>query len=587
MPPQKTSVQPLNTTPMHQHEKQKLRLAILFNLLLQRNHVAPVKQFKLLRYFSAVSLSAFVVATGLLAVFYRQQAIRDLVNLTEEHNVALTQVFSNTLWQEYGPFLSSTQALSDEALVADPRTNQLYEEVLAQVQGLSVAKIKVFDLEGRTVFSTDLSQIGADKSQSAGFLAAKSAQVVSQLGHRETFKALRNTLEDRHLLSSYIPIYERGSNEEVVGVFELYTDVTPLLQQITQTQRNIILGSLLILSIVYGILFLFMRRADRLLKQQYQQLKSSEKRYRQQAGELEQTLDELRKTQTQMIQSEKMSGLGQMVAGVAHEINNPISFIHGNLEHTKTYCQELMELCQLYQLHAINPHPEIQEKLEAIDLDFLIEDFPKLLGSMKLGTERIKQIVTSLRTFSRLGEATLKTVDIHEGLESTLVLLQHRLKANANHPEIKVNRDYGELPSLPCFANQLNQVFLNLLSNAIDALEESYALQLNKQPAHIEPKAYSPTITINSKSTEKGVCISIIDNGLGIPEARLTKVFEPFFTTKQVGKGTGLGLSISYQIIVETHHGKLWCDSKLGQGTKFVVEIPNSLQKIYKSSWGD
>ena len=524
------------------------------------------KRFKLLRNFSIISLSGFVLTTGVLSAFYRQQARQDLVAATEENNVALTQVFSNTLWPKYGPFLSSTQELSTEELVTSERIRQLDRDVLAQLEGLTVLKVKVYDLQGRTVFSTDPSQIGNDKSESSGFLAAKTGQVVSQLGHRDTFKALQSTLENRDLLSSYIPIYAGGREGNIEGVFEVYTDVTPLLLRIQHTQRRIALGSIILLAVLYSILVLFVRRAEQLLTLQYQQLQTSEGRYRQQSSELEAVLTDLKKTQTQMLHSEKMSSLGQMVAGVAHEINNPVNFIHGNVKHLGGYIHDLLEFLQLYEKHYPNPADEIQETAEELELDFIKEDLEKTLSSMKLGTTRIREIVLSLRTFSRLDEAEAKTVDIHQGLESTLMLLQHRLKAKPNQPAIKIIRDFGELPLVECYAGQLNQVFMNILVNSIDALEDD----LKNNPTQQE----APTITLRTETRPDSIVLSIADNGSGMPPAVKSHVFDPFFTTKKVGDGTGMGLAISYQLITEKHNGKIECFSDEGIGTEFMIEIP-------------
>ncbi|NES07424.1 MAG: HAMP domain-containing protein [Okeania sp. SIO2F4] len=272
-----------------------------------------------------------------------------------------------------------------------------------------------------------------------------------------------------------------------------------------------------------------------------------------------------------LIQSEKMSSLSQMVAGIAHEINNPVNFIHGNLTHAETYSQELLNLINLYQQHYPNPVPEIEDELEAIELDFLVEDFSKLLTSMRMGTERIIEIVTSLRTFSRLDEADIKKVDIHQGLDGTLLILQHRLKTQNNRPEIRVIKDYGKLPLISCYSGQLNQVFLNILTNAIDALEEQ-----NRTRTLEEIHAYPSQIRIQTfTNTDKTLAtIKIADNGCGIPSNVLEKLFNPFFTTKPVGKGTGLGLAIAYQIIKDRHHGKINCYSEPGKGAEFVIEIP-------------
>ncbi|OKH40021.1 PAS domain-containing sensor histidine kinase [[Phormidium ambiguum] IAM M-71] len=287
--------------------------------------------------------------------------------------------------------------------------------------------------------------------------------------------------------------------------------------------------------------------------------------------ELKEAFHKLKMAQIQLVQSEKMSGLGQLVAGIAHEINNPVNFIHGNLLHADEYVNDILELVEIYQEEYPNPSPKVADKIAEIDFDFVVEDLHKLWKSMKLGTNRIKEIVKSLRNFSRLDEAKVKEVDIHEGIESTLVILQNRLKAKPERPEIQLIKEYGNLPLVDCYPSQLNQVFMNILSNAIDALEESYLkcdLLTRRSCENLNIRIV--TERINSDR----ISIRISDNGMGIPEKVRQQIFNPFFTTKPIGKGTGLGLSISYQIITETHHGQLICHSELGQGTEFIVEIP-------------
>ena len=300
------------------------------------------------------------------------------------------------------------------------------------------------------------------------------------------------------------------------------------------------------------------------------ELKQKNSLLREQAIQLELTLKELQATQTQLIQTEKMSSLGQMVAGIAHEINNPINFIYGNLTPASEYFHDLLGLLNLYQEQLPNATPEIQNLAENIGLEFLISDFPRLLDSMQVGADRIRQIVLSLRNFSRLDEAEMKEVDIHEGIDSTLLLLQNQLKAKPENLGIEIVKEYGNLPMVECYAGFLNQVFMNILRNAIDAIEESW---VNYPIASISSKKSQiriGTSLINSNQVE----IRIADNGAGMTEEVRQKVFDPFFTTKPVGSGTGLGLAISYQIVVEKHHGSLTCISEPGQGAEFVIEIP-------------
>jgi len=291
--------------------------------------------------------------------------------------------------------------------------------------------------------------------------------------------------------------------------------------------------------------------------------KQTEAKLQQLNEELEATRRDLKRTQTRMIQSEKMTSLGQLVAGVAHEINNPVNFIYGNLNHASNYSQDLLNLIDLYQQHYPQPSAEIEQEADAMEVEFLKQDLPKLLNSMKVGADRIQKIVTSLRNFSHMDEAEKKPVNIHDGIDSTLMILQNRLKAKPDFPEITVIRIYANLPPVACYAGQLNQVFMNLLTNAIDALEES--------------RSPNPEIRIQTELLDNTcVKISILDNGAGIPSETQQRIFDPFFTTKPLGKGTGMGMSISHQIITENHGGRIRCYSQPDQGTEFVIEIPIS-----------
>ena len=292
-----------------------------------------------------------------------------------------------------------------------------------------------------------------------------------------------------------------------------------------------------------------------------EQLAIREETNKNQMQQLEEALEKLKQNQSYLIQTEKMSALGQMVAGVAHEINNPVSFVYGNINYAREYIQDLLRLLQLYQQEYPNPHPSITKEIEEIELDFLREDLPKLLDSMLLGADRITQIVNSLRNFSRLDEAEFKAVDIHKGIDSTLVILANKLKNKKQKTGIEVIKEYQDLPLVECYPNQLYQVFMNIMSNAIDALEESEKENLQIRIA----------TQIEQNNT---VIISISDNALGMNQETIENIFNPFFTTKPVGKGTGLGLSISYQIITEKHKGMISCNSTIGEGTEFLITIP-------------
>ncbi|QYO62811.1 sensor histidine kinase [Leptolyngbya sp. 7M] len=292
-------------------------------------------------------------------------------------------------------------------------------------------------------------------------------------------------------------------------------------------------------------------------------------REQERSHQLQASLEQLQHTQAQLVQTEKISQLGQLVAGVAHEVNNPIGFIAGNLSHATEYIQDLVEHLQHYQQHYPTPVAAIQNHAEEIELEFLLEDLPQMIDSMKLGIDRIRDVMQSLRNYSRQDGKEKQWTDLHMGLNTTLMILSHRLKAKPDCLAIRVVKQYGELPPFKCYSGQLNQVFMNLIANAIDAIEEE---NVTRKTAGLKPK--QNTITIRTAATENGVEIHIVDDGPGIPLEIQQRLFDAFFTTKPEGKGTGLGLSISYQIVTQQHGGKLECISSPGQGTEFVIQLP-------------
>jgi signal transduction histidine kinase len=356
--------------------------------------------------------------------------------------------------------------------------------------------------------------------------------------------------------------------EEVLARVNIHLKIAHLTKQL-QSQNQQLQQEVQERQRIEAQLQAFNEQLESRVNERTAKLLQSEAQLRLKTQELEDSLAHLKQTQSQLVQAEKISSLGQLVAGIAHEVNNPIGFVSGNIEHACQYVNDLLTLIELYQSEYPEPSAEIEDEIEAIDLEFIKEDLLNVLNSMNVGMQRIQEIMSSLRNFTRVDNTEKQAVNIHEGIESTLMILQHRLKANRDRPEIQVIKSYGDLPLIACYSGQLNQVFMNAIANAIDALDES-----NQGRSFADIEAHPNIIRIQTEMLGNYAAIRIADNGSGMSEDDRQQIFEAFFTTKPVGKGTGLGLSISYQIVTEKHGGKLTCVSALGKGTEFTIEIP-------------
>jgi signal transduction histidine kinase len=360
------------------------------------------------------------------------------------------------------------------------------------------------------------------------------------------------------------------TRDKVIGII-IFSNQDPVTYTASDLKLFAALAGQAAKAIENSLLYAEKEEYAQTLEQKIKDIKRSEFDIRQKSQELEKALQNLRQAQLQIVQSEKMSALGNLVAGVAHEINNPIGFIDGNLNQSTIAIQDVLECLQLYQKHFPVPGAEITAKIEEIELDYLFEDIPKMLGSMQIGCDRIKAISTSLRVFSRADQEIKVPGDIHAGIDSTLMILQHRLKAGNSRPVIQVIRNYGNIPQVNCFLGQLNQVFMNIFANAIDSFDTA---SQNLTLAEIEANPQQIMITTELIPDQELVVIKIKDNGEGMPESVRTRVFDHLFTTKDVGVGTGLGLAIAWQIVVDKHQGTLEANSAAGQGAEFVITLP-------------
>ncbi|MBD1813069.1 ATP-binding protein [Microcoleus vaginatus DQ-U2] len=502
----------------------------------------------------------------------QQQMLQNLQNTVFEarsHAARLPVVLGNTVWLKYEQHRFFGQINQAKVLISE---------------------IESFARENPNTLATEQAALQAHLKKSALVINYYGQLIKLQLKQAEVWNLPPNSIE-----SAQLQMLRTSSGQEAIVLDNLAQSLTEListvethkqqgikaLEQAENLRNRIILGSMLISALIAVAL------ADKTSRAIAQPLETVTNVAQQVAREsnfnlqvpvttddeigvlaisfnqliqrVSEYTQELKQTQAQLIQTEKMSSLGQMVAGIAHEINNPVNFIGGNIDYANQYIEDLAGLVTLYQEYYPNPPDAILERIEDIELEFLREDLPKTLSSMKMGADRIREIVVSMRNFSRSDDGKMRSADIHEGIDSTLVILNHRLKQG-----IQVIKQYGKLPALECYPAQLNQVFMNIISNAIDALEE----------VKKEDKGYSPTIWVSTEITaDNTVTVKIRDNGPGIASASAQQIFDPFFTTKSIGKGTGLGLAISYQILAK-HQGKIEVNSQIGQGTEFVITLP-------------
>jgi signal transduction histidine kinase len=531
--------------------------------------------FKLVRYFSVTSLIALGMASIITGWLYRDRATADLVAASERENITLTQTLAQALAVQIQPLLQSAPTLSDAALRIDPRTQQVRQAILAQIQELPIATIKIFDLQGRVVLSTHRSDLGQDDSQpldasypkagypegqNPGFLAARQGQVVTMLDHHDP-RSQQGAIAPRQLLSSYVPLRRSG---QIQGVFELYTDVTPRVEQVHQTEQFVCLANGGIWGMVYVILLLIVTRAEAALNSQHRvqlataaTLRQSEQQAQQQTQRLAQALNELKAGQEQQsLEAEKMSSLGRMLAGTAAEVSDPMHVLQGNVTQTEHYVHALLDLVHTYDTAFVECPSRVRHKAEEIDRDFLEADFPQMLGSMRSSVDRISQLILGLQHFSQVSPSERHLVRIHDILDNTLLILNGRLK-----PGVEVVRHYGEMPAIAGFAGPLYQVFMQSLSHALDTLSE--------RPPE------SPTLTITTAliGTERMV-IRIANNALSLPPESPTALWAPPFPTLPRSVSTGLGLAISRQIVEEKHGGKLGYHTDPLSGTEWVIELP-------------
>lgn len=500
-------------------------------------------QFRLVRHFTLTSLAFIIAAGAALGLYYREIAISRMLQQQESNNVNVSRIFANTLWQSHFSGL-----LKDSVLRTSPELKllsqipEIHREVLALMRGSTTYKIKVYDLHGRTIYSSELAQIGEDKRNNPGFLGALAGLTRTELVHKEKFSSFEQVVENRDLIQSYIPQYDDDS-KELAGVFEIYSDATPFLAEIRETEIRLALLITAAMGALFSALYLIVYRADRIIRQQTNEKKLS---------------------QQQLAQAEKMASLGQLVAGVSHQLNTPIAFSHNNIhlaiEALKELAQPLALASHVAQLANDLPADHDRLVLELAPLrqrmptmaasEAGLKEIGQMLNDVQGGLEQMRELVENLRNFTHLDRSKVIRTDINQTLKTVIYIARSSIPSG-----IRIVEEWGDIPAIACNPSQLNQVFLNLITNAAQAIAEQ------------------GEIRVRTAHSGRQVVVEVSDDGAGIPDHVLPHIFETYFTTKPKGEGTGLGLAIA-QDIVRNHGGTIAVASRADQGTSFTVTLP-------------
>lgn len=468
--------------------------------------------FRLTRYFTLTSLVFFAIASSGLGYIYRKSAQDNMLLMQESNNADLTRVLANQLWQEHFiPLLRESASMPSRELARHVRIQEIHRRVADQIRGSSVYKIKVYDALGRTIYSSELNQIGEDKRGNAGFMGALAGETRTELVHKDKFSAFEQVVENRDLIQSYIPQRDPGTRQ-IIGVFEIYSDATPLLARINKAEHLLTLALIIAFGTLYFALLLIVRRADRIIQQQAR---------------------DQQRFQQQLAQSEKMSSMGQLVAGVAHQLNTPIAFSRNNI------------ILALDVLHNDSPS---DAEVDAVAIPSV--PVVPMLEDVLEGLDQMRDMVTQLRNFTRIDRATIIAADLNTTLHTVVYIARSTLPTR-----IRITEDFSPLPEVECNPSQLNQMFINLINNAADAITAA------------------GEIRVRSYVQDGRVHVEVIDDGTGIPADVLPHIFESYYTTKPGDQGTGLGLPIVADI-VKSHCGEIHVETKEGSGTRFTVTLP-------------